>query len=101
MNLHCRAVPPPFPVRLVGHRHAPYQRKVSPTRRAKAFSTPGQVGPPARKRRSARRVKLSSLYQEILSRPAGKNFVYPPGKLYPPDRKRPSSLLGLKVCSDP
>jgi len=51
------------------------------------FDPPGQVGPPARKRRSARREKLSSLYQEILSHPAGKKIFFPPGKLYPPDRK--------------
>jgi hypothetical protein len=42
----------------------------------------------------------SSLYQEILSHPAGKEFVFPPGKLFPPDTGRPLWAVVLKVHSD-
>jgi hypothetical protein len=36
--------------------------------------------------RGARREKVFSLFQKIFSHPAGKEFAFPPGKLYPPDR---------------
>jgi hypothetical protein len=36
--------------------------------------------------RGARREKVLSLFQEIFSHPAGKEFVFPPGKPFPPAR---------------